>query len=219
MEGRIGCAPANGCHAARLKGRCTVTCDVRDRVTIDLRGLGAALQARATAERSTVAALARRAIVNLLHKPQAQASLFATDGATPLPRPPFDRRAVKVSVRLSAEHAVGLATRAREADVSQGAYIAGLLDGVPPAPMPPDHREAIAALLASTDQLAATSADINALLRLLGRVSRAELEPYRARVLSLVEDVRGHLELASRLMTALAPPRGSSAAHHRRRPP
>jgi hypothetical protein len=94
-----------------------------------------------------------------------------------------------------------------------------LLDGAPPAPTPPDHREAIAALLASTDQLAATSADINAFLRLLGRVSRAELEPYRARILSLVEDVQGHLELASRLTAALAPPRRSSAAHHRRRPP
>lgn len=219
MEGRIGCAPAIGCHAARLKGRCTVTCDVRERVTIDLRGLGAAMQARAMAERSTVAALARRAIVTLLDKPQAQATLFAAEGAEPPPRPPLDRRAVKVSVRLSAEHAVDLATHARGADVSQGAYIAGLLDGTPPAPTPPDHREAISALLASTDQLAATSADINAFLRLLGRVSRAELEPYRARVLSLVEDVRGHLELASRLMTALAPPRGSSAAHHRRRPP
>jgi hypothetical protein len=219
MEGRIGCAPANGCHAARLKGRVPVTCDVRERVTIDLRGLGAALQARATAEHSTVAALARRAIVATLDKPQAQATLFAAEGAESPPSPPFDRQVVKVSVRLSAEHAVTLATRAREADFSQGAYIAGLLDGAPPAPTPPDHREAIAALLASTDQLAATSADINAFLRLLGRVSRTELEPYRARVLSLVEDVRGHLELASRLMTALAPPRGSSAAHHRRRPP
>jgi hypothetical protein len=92
-----------------------VTRDLRERVTIDLRGLGAALQARATAERSTVAALARRAIVAMLDKPQAQATLFAAERAEVPPRPPFDRRAVKVSVRLSAEHAVALATRARKA--------------------------------------------------------------------------------------------------------
>ena len=111
-------------------------------------------------------------------------------------------------MRMSATHAVNLATRAHSAGVSQGAYVAGLLDNAPPSPLQPDHRVAIGALLTSTDQLAALSADLNAFMRLLGRGNPAALEPYRAGVMSLNKDVQSHLAAASRLMAQLKPPRG-----------
>ncbi len=101
-----------------------------------------------------------------------------------------------------------LATRAHSADVSQGAYVAGLLDNAPPPPLPSDHRAAIGALLTSTDQLAALSADLNAFMRLLGRGNPAALEPYRASVMSLSRNVQVHMAAASRLMSELKPPRG-----------
>lgn len=179
----------------------------RERVTIDLRGLGAAVQLRAAAERTTAAALARRAITAMLDAPVSQADLFSAVAAA-APRVPPDGLPVKVTVRISATHAVTLATRARSADVPQGAYVAGLLDNEPPLPQPPDHRVAIGALLTSTDQLAALSGDLNAFMRLLGRGNPAALELYRTSVVSLNKEVQGHLAAASRLMSELKPPRG-----------
>ena len=181
--------------------------DPRECLTIDLRGLGAAVQSRAAAEHTTVAALARRAITAMLDTPASQAELFSAVAAA-APRVPPDGVPVKVTVRMSATHAVTLATRAHSADVSQGAYVAGLLDNAPPPPQPPDHRVAIGALLNSNDQLAALSADLNAFMRLLGRGNPAALEPYRTSVMSLNKDVQGHLAAASRLMSELKPPRG-----------
>ena len=180
--------------------------DPRERVTIDLRGLGAAVQLRAAAERTTVAALARRAIAVMLDASAPQAELFSAVAAA-APRVPPDGLPVKVTVRMSAAHAVTLATRAHSADVSQGAYVAGLLDNAPPPPQPPNHHEAIGALLTSTDQLAVLSADLNAFMRLLGRGNPAALEPYRASVMSLNKDVQDHLAAASRLMSELKPAR------------
>ena len=179
---------------------------LRERVTIDLRGLGAAVHLRAAAERTTVAALARRAITAILDAPGSQDELFSAVAAA-APRVPPDGLPVKVTVRMSATYAVTLATRAHCADVSQGAYVAGLLDNAPPPPQPKDHRVAIGALLTSTDQLAALSTDLNAFMRLLGRSNPAALEPYRASVMSLNKDVQGHLAAASRLMSELKPPR------------
>ena len=180
--------------------------DPRERVTIDLRGLAAAMQLRAAAERTTVAALARRAIAVMLDAPAPKAELFSAAVAA-APRVPPDGLPVKVTVRMSATHAVTLATRAHSADVSQGAYVADLLDNAPPPPQPPDHHEAIGAWLTSTDQLAVLSADLNAFMRLLGRGNPAALEPYRASVMSLSKDVHGHLAAASRLMSELKPAR------------
>ncbi len=76
MEGRIGCAPANGCHAARVSGWCNVAHDPRERVTIDLRGLDTAVQLRAAAERTSVAALARRAIAVMLDARRRKPNCF-----------------------------------------------------------------------------------------------------------------------------------------------
>ena len=105
----------------------------RERVTIVLRGLGAAVHLRAAAERTTVATLARRAITAMLDAPASQAELFsAVAAAAPRVRP--DGLPVKVTVRMSATHAVTLATRAHSADVSQGVYVADLLDNAPPPP-------------------------------------------------------------------------------------
>ncbi len=162
----------------------------RDRVTVDLRGLGERLRARAAAQRMATGAFVRRAVVLQL------------DDASSEPAPAtsmHDGPVVKLTLRLSAAHAVALATRARQADISQGAYVAGLLDGSPPAPVPPDRANAIAALVASTDQLAALNADIAALTRLLRQANAAAAARYRERLDDLFVEVREHLKKAADL--------------------
>ncbi|MBN8490310.1 MAG: hypothetical protein J0M00_02620 [Burkholderiales bacterium] len=165
----------------------------RDRVTVDLRGAGQLVHQRAAAQGMTVAAFARRA-------------LLVAAGNVPEPWEPRvpggspEPGLIKVTVRMPMAHALLLARRARAADVSQGSYLAGLIDGTPVLTSP-DRREAIAALVRSTDQLAIICTDLNAFMRLLRIGARAELEPYRARIASLAIDVHGHLDVAGRFLT------------------
>ncbi len=175
---------------------------MRDRVTVDLRGIRPQLHAHAAKRQMTVAALVRRAVVAMFDDaPSDVADDGSTDGAT-------GTAVIKVTLRLPVAHAVLLASRARRADVSQGSYIASLIDGTPAQARAPDHARAVAALMASTDRLAVLSADLNAFMRLIGRAPRSELEPYRASIQSLASDVRGHLASAAALVAALTATRG-----------
>ncbi len=175
---------------------------MRDRVTIDLRGIRPLLQAQAAKRQMTAAALVRRAVMAMLDDaPSDAGDSRSTDGTS-------GTQVVKVTLRLPVAHAVVLASRARVADMSQGTYVARLIDGTPAQPPAPDHTRAVAALMASTDRVAVLSADLNAFMRLLGRTPRSELEPYRASIRSLADDVRVHLASAAALVAALRATRG-----------
>ena len=189
-------------RAAKPTDAAQTAAAMRDRVTVDLRGIRPQLQAHAARRQMTAAALVRRAVTAMLE----DATSDAGDNR------PMDSASgtavVKVTLRLPVAHAVLLASRARVADVSQGTYVARLLDGTPAQPLASDHRQAVAALMASTDRLAVLSADLNAFMRLLGRTPRSELETYRASIRSLAGDVRVHLASAAALVAALRATRG-----------
>jgi hypothetical protein len=171
----------------------------RDRVTVDLRGLRSRLDAQAAHHQTTTAALVRRGVLLMLGS-------IHREGITCTARP-LTAKGAKVTLRLTPAHAAMLTKRAREADVSQGQYVCALLDGMPPPPLPPDHAISAAALRESTDRVAAMSADLNAFLRLLGRVPGTQLDAYRAGLTSLAGDMRAHLSKASTLIADLAPSR------------
>ena len=96
-----------------------------DFVTVDLRGLKAALVARAQAERVSVSALVRAAIARDLGVPEA-----AEPGDLEVERGKCSA-VVKLSVRLTAEEAARFASAARAAGLSRGEFLAGLVSGVP----------------------------------------------------------------------------------------
>lgn len=170
----------------------------RDRVTVDLRGLGDSLRARAAAEHMTSGAFVRRAVKLQFDRTanERPSAALAAVGST-----------VKLTLRLSSRHAAALAARARASDKSQGAYVAGLLDGSPPAPAAPDRSAAIAALVASTDQLAALSTDINAMVRLLRQGKAAEAKRHRDRLNEVSAEVHQHLKKVADLFGDLVPAR------------
>jgi hypothetical protein len=170
--------------------------DRRDRVTVDLRGAGRRLHERAAAQGMTVSLFARRTLLAGLEAPAEPAEPASGDAGAKL---------LKVTVRLSPSHALLLSYRARKADLSQGSYLAALLDGTPPAGLSLDRREVLKALASSTDQLSIISLDLNAYIRLLGRANAAQLEPYPKRILSLDTDVRSHLALASSVLAQISP--------------
>jgi plasmid stability protein len=168
----------------------------RERVTIDLRGIGPKLHARAALHGKTPAAVVRAAVVAMLDAEGGPVEPGCIAEPTAL-------RVVKVTMRLGALHAARLADRARSADVSQGTYVTGLLDGTPPSPRSVDHGAAVAALADSTQKVAAMSADIHGFIRLIRSVKSHEAEKYRASLMSLSKNMRLHLEVASRLMAGL----------------
>jgi hypothetical protein len=179
----------------------------RDRVTLELRGLREWLQALAASRQMTTSALVRQTLIALLDEELGEGDTRRNVPAIPATATAtatvIDTPVVKVTLRLPASQARALARRARAADVSQGAYLARLIDGAPPSPLSPDHAQTVAALLASTDQLAVIGTDLNTFLRLLGLRSSSELERYRAGILSLAEDVRRHLAIAATLVAEL----------------
>ena len=188
-----------------------MTQSARERVTIDLRGIGPRLQAHAAAHGKTTTAMVRAAVV---------AVLDAEGGSVEPGRvaEPIDARVVKVTLRLDGVHAAWLARRARSAEVSQGAYVMGLLDGQPPSPRSADHGLAVAALADSTHKVAAMSADIHGFLRLIRNARGDEAaEKYRAGLMSLSKDMRAHLEVASRLMLELTSQQRMRPCHGARR--
>jgi hypothetical protein len=176
----------------------TVPSPARDRVTVDLRGVGERLRAQAAARHMTAGAFVRRPVAL-----QLDGAASPTEGLKPAAVGPV----VKLTLRVSAAHSVALATRARQADTSQGTYVAGLLDGMPPPPVPADRADAIAALVASTDQLAALSTDISALTRFLKQANAPAAAPYRQRIDDLFVEVRTHLKQAADMFGQVVPVR------------
>lgn len=165
----------------------------RDRITIDLRGHGTRLQASAAAQGLSVAAFARRILiahgVGVPPPPGSQAE------AIPAPSAHDETRIVKVTLRLPDVHAAILSMQARRADVSQSAYIAGLIEGAGLSRARHSAQDSVT-LARSTDQLALIARDLGAFQRLLRQANHAQLEPYRERMRSLADDVRVHLQLA-----------------------
>ena len=174
----------------------------RDRVTIDLRGIGPRLQAHAAAHRMTTAA----AVVTMLNA-EAGAEKDVDNASAPTSFDAIDARPIKVTLRLRLWHAASLADRARSTGVSQGTYVAGLLDGIPPSPRATDHWEAVAALVDSTQKVAAMSVDLNALTRAARTGSVGEWQMHSGRLASMPDELRRHLGVASRLIAAMTPAR------------
>ena len=166
----------------------------RERITVDLRGLGPRLAAYAASQGRTPTAAIRLALIHALDAGPSG------DAGTATGMQAAAAATTKITLRIPAEHALLLAGRARAAEMSQGLYVCKLLEGHCPAPLPANHDDVLRALRQSTDHLAVLSADLNGFVRSVGHVPEAELQRYRASVVSVVDDVRQHLALACALV-------------------
>ena len=160
----------------------------RDRMTVDLRGIGDAVRAAARARHMTIAALARQSLVDAIGEiPKPGHAVDVEHLAT-------SRPTVKLTLRLPAAYAERLAQSANSLGLSYGSYIARLLNGTPLPKPTTDSKADRAALLASNDQLATLSADLNALMRLLRQAQSAEVAAYRQRIATVDNEIREHLD-------------------------
>jgi hypothetical protein len=172
-------------------------------VTVDMRGLKAALVARAQGERVSVSVLVRRAVERELGPDDVSRAVARADPAMTAPG-----STVKLSLRLTRTDAEQLAAGARQAGLSRGAYLAGLLAGDPTLGGGTASRpDRLAALNASCAELSTLGRDLHHLASLLrqGQV-RAAME-YRVMLDTLGADVREHLAMAAGLLAELRPAR------------
>lgn len=202
MSAEIGGMPPS-CEALRMPRIALIARSMNTQshefVTADMRGLKAALVARAQSERVSVSVVIRRAVERELRlseasrEPAGAAQSLSLGGAT-----------VKLSIRLTGAEAEQLAAGARHAGLSRGAYLAGLLAGVPSHPDGSESRsDILASLNASCAELSTLSRNVHHLASLLsqGQV-RAAME-YRGMLDTLAAQVRGHLALAAGLLAEL----------------
>jgi hypothetical protein len=133
-----------------------------DFVTVEMRGLKAALVARAQAERVSVSVLVRGAVARELGLDTAGVDhQAASAGAT------SSVASVKLTIRMTPEEASLLAAGARAAGVSRGAYLSGLIVNVPVLTSGANRTNHIATLVASSVELSTLSRNIRHLTSLL----------------------------------------------------
>jgi hypothetical protein len=174
-----------------------------DFVTVDMRGLKAALVARAQAQRVSVSVLVRAAVereMGLVDASKEPASALRADASA--------HPTVKLSIRLTSAEAEQLDAGARRAELSRGAFLAGLLAQVPSLTGALASRpETRAALTASSAELSTLSRNIHHLTLLLHQGNVRAAQEYRRTLDTLSDDVRAHLNLAASALAELRPAR------------
>ena len=184
----------------------------RDRLSVDLQGLKDAVMARAQAQGLSVSVLVRRAIERELELCADTLALASAKQWTACDS------IVKLSIRLTRSEAEQLDAGARRAGLSRGAFLAGLLVGVPSLCGASSSRlDCMAALNASSAELSTLSRNIHHLTTLLREGNVRPAQEYRRMLDTLGDDVRAHLSLAAGVLADLRPAR-PSARHGGARP-
>ena len=175
----------------------------REYFTVDLRGLRAALAARAVETGVTESDVLRGALALALqaaHRAATTPALVSTEAAAPASK-------VNLSVRLSRTTALRLDSNARAAGLSRGAYLTRLIDGAPPVTASADRKTAAAALSRSSAELAVLSRDLHHLTQLLRQGAVEAARQYHDRLENADADVRSNLNRAAAVLAELAPAR------------
>jgi hypothetical protein len=178
----------------------------RDFVSVDMRGMKAALVAHARTRRIGVSAIVRTAVARELGLQEAPGAAEATPVVAATDE-------VKVSIRLSSAEAVQLAAHARKVGLARGAYIGSVVSGVTLLARPKDH---LAALTATCGELANLGRNLYHLTTLLRRGSFVAVQEYRGMLDSLEIEVRRNLKVAADALADLRP-RFTRAARPARR--
>lgn len=156
-------------------------------VTVDMRGLKGALVERAKTERVAVSALVRAFV---------EVGLGQSGGrAGGQVGPPGTR--MRLCVRLGAAEAHAFTKGARAAGVSQGAFLAKLIEGAPALVPESAHREQLAELKATTAEISTLGRNVRHLSELLQQGSVQAAAEYAGMLERLGTEVRRHLQTAA----------------------
>ena len=175
-------------------------------VTVDMRGLKAALLARAKEQRVSVSVVVRDAVARALPPNAEVASLVASCTTAEVGE---SSGIVKLSIRLTRSEVRRLDASAGAAGLSRAALISGLIAGVSVLSSG-GRQDHLAALIASSAELSTLSRNIHHLTSLLREGNVRPALEYRAMLHTLAGDVCEHLTLAASVLAGLRP-RGGGA--------
>lgn len=163
-------------------------------VTVDMRGLKAALVARAREQRVSVSVVVRDALTKAL-----PLDAGALNQATPLVA-----GNVKLSIRFTKDEAERLANGAKAARLSRGAFLSGLIGGVRVLSCG-GRTEHLSALIASNAELSTLSRNVRHLATLLARSDMRAAQQYRSMLDGLAGDVEKHLKFVGDALKQMRP--------------
>jgi hypothetical protein len=173
-----------------------MVCSAAEFVTVDMRGLKAALVERARSAGISVSAFVRGAVAARLgladaRKPAALEVVHAEEGT------------VRLSIRLSSSQAQTFESKVAEAGMSRGNYLTHLMANAPQPPSAAERSALTAAIVASNEKVSALNRNVRHLTELLSRGSVQAAKEYRAMLDTLGADVRRHLALVGAGLQAL----------------
>jgi hypothetical protein len=171
----------------------------RDRISVDLHGLKAALFERAQALGVSPSGLVRTTLEEALGRPLQVTECPARRRAS------REGNRVRVALRMTREQAAATLQAARRAGLSPGDYVADLVAGVPALMSGATRADHLMALMASTAELSTLSRHLHHLTTLLRQGDCRPAEEYRPVLATLGTDVRAHMVLASRVLADLRP--------------
>ena len=185
----------------------------RDRLSVDLHGLKAALVERARLAGTSPSGWVRATLAEALGGPPEPAS-----EARPPRLKARDVSRVRLTLRMSRADASAVLAAARLAGQPPGDFVADLLAGQP-VPMPAsDRAETVGALIAACADLSTFSRNLSHLVSLLRHGAFRPAEEYRPMLTTLRIDVREHLDHLTRALVELQPRRGSGMQQRRSGP-
>jgi hypothetical protein len=178
---------------------------LRDRISVDLGGLKAALFERAQTLGVSPSGLVRTTLAEAL----SQAERIHVGRSMPSLRS-RDRDRTRLCLRMSREQARATMEAARLAGMNPGDYVGSLVAKVPVLSSGGNRAEHIATLIASNAELSTLSRNIHRLTALLRQADVGPARQYREMLDTLADEVRSHLELAALVLADLQPRRCSS---------
>jgi hypothetical protein len=182
----------------------------RDRLSVDLHGLKAALVERARLAGTSPSGLVRVTLAEAL----GGAAEPVSESRPPRLEAPSVSR-VRLTLRMPRAEAAAVLASARLAGQLPGDFVADLLAGQP-APMPAsDRAETVGGLIAACAELSTFSRNLSHLVSLLRQGAFRPADEYRPMLSTLSSDVREHLDHITRALADLQPRRGSGMQQHR----
>jgi signal transduction histidine kinase len=180
--------------------RCLMNTVPHDFVTVEMRGLKAALVARARERRVSVSVVVRDAVAQVLPSNE-EAAIEASRAPVDMDVP---SGTVKVSIRLTTNEVRRLDAGAKAAGLSRAAFLSGLIEGVSVLSSG-GRRDHLAALISSNAELSTLSRNIRHLADLLRRSESRAAQEYRSMLDTMAGDIDRHLNLAGHVLTQMQP--------------
>ena len=177
----------------------------RELICVDLRGMRATLVEQARARGLSPSELLRAALADALG-PGAARVAAPLDNVSPAPI-----AHVRLSLRMSSEDRRACLAAARHAGLTPGAFVAGLVAGVPVLASGQSRGEHVAALVASNAEMATLARKVGELANLLRQGSTQAAHEYRAMLDGVAPAVREHIHRVSAVLAELRPSRASKS--------